>query len=119
MLFLLGIFGSISLLIAVVVGFIAFSAIHYMPILALILGGIITARIAGGFLRGIIAGAIVGLIIAGVISLLPAIGSYEPDTLSWGPVDDYVDATWVQNGYFSYAILGAIGGLIAGIRKRI
>ena len=116
--FLLGIFGSISLLIAIVVGFIAFAAIHYVPILAIILGGIIAARIAGGFLRGIIAGVIVGLIIAAVIPILPTIGSYDPAILPWGAASG-VDSTWVQNRFFSYALLGGIGGLLAGIRKRL
>jgi hypothetical protein len=116
--FLLGIFGSISLLIGLVVGFIAFSAIHYMPILAIILGGFITARIAGGFLRGIIAGVIVGLIMAAVVRYLPAIGEWKPDILEWGAAKD-AEVSWVKNIYFSYAVLGGIGGIFAGIRKRI
>ena len=116
--FLLGIFGSISLLIGVIVGFMAFSAIHYMPILAIILAGFITARIAGGFLRGIIAGVIVGLIMAAVVPYLPAIGDWEPDILEWGAAKD-ANVSWVKNIYFSYAVLGAIGGIFAGIRKKI
>ena len=116
--FLLGIFGSISLLIAIVVGLVAFSAIHYMPILALILGGILTARVAGGFLRGIIAGAVVGLIVAAIVPILPEIGSFNPARLSWGAAEN-IEEDWIQNRYLSYAVLGAIGGLIAGIRKKI
>jgi hypothetical protein len=116
--FLLGIFGSVTLLIGLVVGFIAFSAIHYMPILAIILGGFVTARISGGFLRGIIAGAIIGVIMAAVVPILPAIGDFEPDILGWGAARN-ADISWVTNRYFSYAILGAIGGLFAAIRKRI
>jgi len=116
--FLLGIFGSISLLIGIIVGLVAFSAIHYMPILALILGGILAARMAGGFLRGIIAGIIVGLIIAAIVPILPEIGSFKPDRLSWGAAED-IDVNWIQNRYLSYAVLGAIGGILAGIRKKI
>jgi len=116
--FLLSIFGSISLLIAVVIGFMAFAAVHYVPILALILAGIITARIAGGFLRGIIAGIIVGLILAAVVPILPAIGSFDPAFLGWGAASG-VETSWVQNRFFSYALLGGIGGLFAGIRKKI
>jgi len=116
--FLLGIFGSISLLIAIVVGFVAFAAVHYVPILALILAGIITARIAGGFLRGIIAGVIVGVVLAAVIPILPTIGGFDPTTLEWGAASD-VESTWVQNKFFSYALLGGIGGILGGIRKKI
>ena len=116
--FLLGIFGSISLLIAIVVGFVAFAAVHYVPILALILAGIITARIAGGFLRGIIAGIIVGVILAAVIPILPTIGGWDPIPLEWKSASG-IESTWVQNRFFSYALLGGIGGLFAGIRKRL
>jgi len=116
--FLLGIFSSISLLIAIVVGFAAFAAVHYVPILALILAGIITARIAGGFLRGIIAGVIVGVILAAVVPILPKIGGWDPIPLEWKAASG-IESTWVQNKYFSYALLGGIGGLFAGIRKRI
>lgn len=116
--FLLGIFGSISLFIAIVVGFVAFAAVHYVPILALILAGIITARIAGGFLRGIIAGVIVGLIVAAVVTILPTIGGFDPVALEWGAASG-VESTWVQQRLFSYALLGGIGGLLGGIRKKI
>jgi hypothetical protein len=116
--FLLGIFGSISLLIAIVVGFMAFAAVHYVPILSLILAGIITARIAGGFLRGIIAGVIVGLIMAAVVTILPSIGDFDPTVLEWGAASG-IESTWVQERFFSYALLGGIGGLFGGIRKKI
>ena len=116
--FLLGIFGSISLLIAIVVGFVAFAAVHYVPILSLILAGIITARIAGGFLRGIIAGVIVGVILAAVIPILPTIGGWDPIPLEWKAASG-IESTWVQNKYFSYALLGGIGGILAGIRKKL
>jgi hypothetical protein len=116
--FLLGIFGSISLLIAVVVGFLAFATVHYVPILALVLAGIVTARIAGGFVRGIIAGVIVGLIVAAVVTLLPKIGGWDPIPLEWKSASG-IESTWIQNKYLSYALLGGIGGLFAGIRKKI
>ncbi|MBT3363014.1 MAG: hypothetical protein HN929_10410 [Chloroflexi bacterium] len=116
--FLLGIFGSVSLLVAIVVGFAAFAAVHYVPILSLILAGMITARMASGFLRGIIAGVIVGLIVAAVITILPEIDGFDPVVLEWGAASG-VESTWIQERLFSYALLGGIGGLLAGIRKKI
>ena len=115
---MLGIFGSISFLIALVVGLLAFSAIHYVPILAIIFGGFITARVAGGFLRGIIAGMIIGVIMAAVVRFLPTIGDWEPEIFGWGAAKD-AEVSWVKNIYFSYAVLGGIGGVFAGIGKRI
>jgi hypothetical protein len=84
----------------------------------LILAGMITARIAGGFLRGIIAGVIVGLIVAAVIPLLPEIEGFDPVVLGWGSASG-VESTWIQQRLFSYALLGGIGGLLGGIRKKI
>ena len=108
---ILGLLGSIPLLIAIVAGLIVFAAIHYVPILALILGGIIAARVARGLLRGIIAGAAIGVIMWAVIGLLPQ----NPGLLNWGLAAGYV--TWAP--WLSYTLLGAIGGFIGGAIKRM